>query len=89
MKEVVFNETIAKLMSKLEVLAALEHFTPEETLEIIEVASRLLRQNMVPSKHLSLVQAADRMRSFYEPGSELTQWTDEDPEDFQEYQDYA
>ena len=67
-------------MSKIEVLEALEHFTPEETLEIIEVASRLLRQNMVPSKHLSLVQAADRMRPFYEPGSDLSQWTDEDPE---------
>jgi hypothetical protein len=76
-------------MSKIEVLEALEHFTPEETLEIIEVASRLLRQNMVPSKHLSLVKAADRMRSFYEPGSDLAQWTDEDPESFQEYQDYA
>ncbi len=76
-------------MSKIEVLAALEHFTPEETLEVIEAASRLLRQTITPSKHLSLVQAADRMHSFYEPGSELTQWTDEDPEDFQEYQDYA
>ncbi len=76
-------------MSKLEVLKALEHFTAEETLEIIEVASRLLRQNIAPSKHLSLVQAADRMRPFYEPGSELTQWIDEDPEDFQAYQDYA
>ena len=86
----VFNEkTHLKLMSKLEVLEALEHFTPEETLEIIEVASRLLRRNITPSKHLSIVQAADRMRPFYEPGSELTQWTDENPEDFQEYQDYA
>lgn len=77
-------------MSKTEVLAALQNLTPEETLEVIEVASRLLRQNIAPPrKKLTLVQAADRMKAFYEPGSEHTQWIDEDPEDFQEYQDYA
>ena len=38
---------------------------------------------------LSLVQAAEQMKSFYEPGNELAQWTDEDPEDFQDYQSYA
>ena len=42
-----------------------------------------LRQNMTRPK-LSLVQAAEQMKSFYEPGNELAQWTDEDPEDFQE-----
>jgi hypothetical protein len=33
--------------------------------------------------------AAGQMKSFYEPGNELAQWTDEDPEDFQDYQSYA
>lgn len=76
-------------MSKTEVLAALHNLTPEETLEVIEVASRLLRQNITPTLKLTLIQAADRMKAFYEPGSEHTQWVDEDPEEFQEYQDYA
>jgi hypothetical protein len=69
-------------MSKTEVLAALQNLTPEETLEVIEVASRLLRQNIAPTPKLTLVQAADRMKAFYEPGSEHSQWVDEDPEDF-------
>lgn len=76
-------------MSKNEVLEALQHLTPEETLEVIEVASRLLRQNIALPKKLSLFQAAERMRPFYQTGSELTQWTDEDPEEFQGYQTYA
>jgi len=76
-------------MSKAEVLAALQNLTPEETLEVIEVASRLLQQHSAPTPRLTLVQAADRMKAFYEPGSAHTQWVDEGPEDFQEYQDYA
>jgi len=46
------------------------------------------RQNMTRPK-LSLVQAAEQMKSLYEPGNELAQWTDENPEDFQDYQSYA
>ena len=76
-------------MSKNGVLEALQYLTPEETLEVIEVASHLLRQNIALPKNLSLVQAAERMRSFYQIGSELTQWTDEDPEEFQDYQNPA
>ena len=75
-------------MSKAEVLEALQKLTSEETLEVIEIASRLLRQNMARPK-LTLLQAADKMQSFYEIGSELADWTDEDPEDFQDYQTYA
>jgi hypothetical protein len=74
-------------MSKAEVLEALQHLTSEEKLEVIEVASHLLRQTMMPK--LSLVQAAAQMQAFYGPGSALAQWTDEDPEDFQDYQNYA
>jgi hypothetical protein len=76
-------------MSKIEVLEALQHLTPEETLEVIETASRILRNNISPLPKLSLVQAADRMKAFYEPGHEHVQWVDEDPEEFQEYKDYA
>ncbi len=76
-------------MSKAEILQALQYLTPEEKLEVIEVASRLLRQNFIPKKQLSLVTAAEVMQPFYQLGSEYSQWTDEDPEDFCEYQDYA
>jgi antirestriction protein ArdC len=76
-------------MSKIEVLEALQHLTLEETLEVIETASRMLRNNISPLPKLSLVQAADRMKAFYEPGHEHVQWVDEDPEEFQEYKDYA
>ncbi len=76
-------------MGKAEVLKALHQLTLEEMLKVIEVASRLLRQNMAPPQKLSLGQAAEKMRPFYEVGSELTRWTDEDPEDFQDYQPYA
>jgi hypothetical protein len=41
-------------MSKTEVLAALQTFTTDETLEVIEVASRLLRQNHRSAPKLSL-----------------------------------
>ena len=75
-------------MSKVEVLEALQNLTSEETLEVIETASRLLRQNMARPK-LTLLQAANKMQSFYEIGSELADWTDEDPENFQDYQTYA
>jgi hypothetical protein len=49
----------------------------------------MLRNNISPLPKLSLVQAADRMKAFYEPGHEHVQWVDEDPEEFQEYKDYA
>jgi hypothetical protein len=67
-------------MRKAEILAARPHLTPEELQEVIKTASLLLN---IPPK-LSLAQAPDRMRPFYEPGSEHTQWTDEDPEEFLE-----
>jgi hypothetical protein len=38
---------------------------------------------------LSLAAAAEIMRSYYEEGSELTEFTDLDTEDFYEYKDYA
>ena len=76
-------------MSKTEILQALQYLTSEEKLEVIEAASRLLRQNLISPKLLSLVTAAEIMQPFYQSGSELSQWTDQDPEDFNDYPNYA
>ena len=77
-------------MNKAEVLAALRNFSLEDILDVIEVASQLLRRALTlkPSP-ATLAEAAAQMQPFYEANSELTQWTDEDPEEVQEYADYA
>lgn len=83
------------VMTKAEVLEALKKMTTEERLEVIEIASKLIREEVtakskVPlQKELSLAEAAEVMRSFYEQGSELVIFADLDTEDFYEYEDYA
>jgi Arc/MetJ-type ribon-helix-helix transcriptional regulator len=65
------------VMTKAEVLEALKKMTTEERLEVIEIASKLIREEIttkskVPlQKELSLAEAAEVMRSFYEQGSEV------------------
>jgi hypothetical protein len=76
-------------MSQPEVLQALQKMTQAEKLEVIEVASRLLCENLVIPPPLDLAAAATIMAPFYEASSELTQWTDADPEALYGYQDYA
>ncbi len=82
-------------MTKAEVLEALKQMTTEERLEIIEIASQLLRAELATKftpqveRHLSLAVASEVMRSYYEQGSELTVFTDSNIEDFYEYEDYA
>jgi len=82
-------------MMKAEVLEALKKMTSEERLEVIETASKLIREEIVaksklsPQKELSLAESAEVMRSFYEQGSEVVVFADRDIEDFYEYQDYA
>ncbi len=77
-------------MNKAEVLAALRHFSLEDILEVIEVASQLLRRALAPkAPSATLAEAVAQMQPFYEANSELTQWTDEDPEAIQDYADYA
>jgi hypothetical protein len=87
-------------MTKAEVLEALEKMTTEERLDVIEVASKLIREELIrkdilpkskfaPQKELSLAEAAEVMRSFYEPGSEVVIFADVDTEDFYEYESYA
>jgi hypothetical protein len=82
-------------MTKAEVWEALKKMTTEERLEVIEIASKLIREEIVAKSpvtlenELSLVEATEVMRSFYEQGSELVIFADRDPEDFYEYEDYA
>ncbi len=77
-------------MSKLEVMEALKQMTTDERLEIIEAASRLLRQDLMPRRQsISLAAAAEIMRRHYEVGTDLAMITDQDTEEFYEYHDYA
>lgn len=82
-------------MTKAEVLEALKNMTAEERLEVIETASKLIREEIFakskvsPQKELSLAEAAEVMRFFYEQGSEVVIFADRDTEDFYEYEDYA
>lgn len=81
-------------MKKTEVLKALKQMTTEDRLEIIETATKLIREELAPQHRLGVEQlsdstAAEVMRPFYEPGSELATFTDLDNEDFYEYEEYA
>ncbi len=81
-------------MTKAEVLKALKQMNTEDRLEIIEVASRLIREELVVKprvkvEQLTLAAAVEVMRPYYEQGSELTKFTDQDTEDFYEYEEYA
>ncbi|MEA5471642.1 hypothetical protein [Spirulina sp. 06S082] len=46
-------------------------------------------QNPATNEKISLRDAAEMMRSYYAKGSNLTEFVDDCPEDFYEYQDYA
>jgi hypothetical protein len=82
-------------MTKLEVLEALKKMTDQERLEVIETASKLIREEIATNskiyfhKELSLAEAAEIMRPFYEQGGELVVFADQEIEDFYEYEDYA
>ncbi|NJM67230.1 MAG: hypothetical protein HC851_16920 [Acaryochloris sp. RU_4_1] len=82
-------------MKKVEVLEALKQMTIEDQLEIIETASKLIRDELAGQSQqdikseLSLAAASEVMRSFYEQGSELASFTDLDTEDFYEHEEYA
>lgn len=82
-------------MTKAEVLEALKQMTTEERLEIIEIASRLSQEELAQQsrlkveQHLTLAEASEVMRPYYEQGSELAMFTEEDHKDFYEYEEYA
>jgi hypothetical protein len=75
-------------MGAIEVLEQLKHRTNPERLTVIETATRLIREDAVGPVRLVRAQdnrlraAAEAVKDLYEPGSELTEWTALDSEDF-------
>ncbi len=82
-------------MTKSQILEAIRLLQPLERLEIAEFTLQLIRKEMIKTpisqqmQHLSLVDAAEMMRSYYVEGSEMTEFSDLCQEDFYEYEDYA
>lgn len=77
-------------MTKAEVLEALKQMSTAERLEIIETVSKLIREEIAEQpklkveRKLSLAEAVEVMRPYYEQGSELVMFTDLNTEDFYE-----
>lgn len=86
---------VLKDMTKSQILDAIRLMQTQERLEIMECTLRLIREEMPQTSvsqqtpQLSLVDAADLMRSYYAEGSKLTEFSDRSQEDFYEYKDYA
>ncbi|UKO96048.1 hypothetical protein [Nostoc sp. UHCC 0870] len=76
-------------MIKAQILKAIKEMPNIERLEVIEFALRLVREDMDKPEELSLISAAELMRTYYVEGSELTEFVDTCNEDFYEYHDYA
>jgi hypothetical protein len=82
-------------MTKSELLDALKTMTIAEQLEILEVTSKIIRDRLSHKSPFPLRErteleiAAEKMRSHYAEGSELTAFTDRNSEDFYEYSEYA
>jgi hypothetical protein len=78
-------------MSTAQLVEELKHLSNAERLEVIEAATRLVRQDLGPSapgapaeQDRRMREAAGRLKDLYEPGGELTEWTALDSEDFTE-----
>lgn len=76
-------------MSTVELVEQLKHLNNAERLEVIEAATRLVRENLSPGmasapseQEQRLRDAAARVKELYEPGGELTEWTALDAEEF-------
>lgn len=65
-------------MTKIQVLEAIRQMPNVERLEIIEFASRLVREDMNDPKAFNLATAAEIMGSFYAEDPELTEFVDTD-----------
>lgn len=78
-------------MLKNQILDALREMPNVERLEISQFALRLVLvlEDMDKKEKLSLKDAAEIMRPYYEEGSELTEFVDTCDEEFYEYSDYA
>jgi hypothetical protein len=76
-------------MSATEIIEQLQHLSNADRLAVIEAASRLVRVDLLaessgarPQQDRRLQEAARALKDLYEPGGELTEWTDLDAEDF-------
>ena len=76
-------------MSTGQLLEHLRLLSDAERLEVIETASRLIRESIgsdkldaAKSRDCRMRAAATRLKSLYEPGGELTEWTALDAEGF-------
>lgn len=73
-------------MRTIELSEQLKQLSNTERLEVIELATRLIREDLSPdsrgSEHSQWEEAALAVRDLYEPGGELTEWTDLDAEEF-------
>jgi len=76
-------------MSTAQVLEQLRHLSNAERLEVVEAATRLVRDTLVSGPPDPRAEGDRRMRAaaasirdLYEPGGDLTEWTALDSEDF-------
>ena len=76
-------------MSTVELVEQLKQLSNAERLEVIEAATRLVRDNLTSpvaeeraERDRRMREAASRVNDLYEPGGELTEWTALDSEDF-------
>ncbi|MEX2141799.1 MAG: hypothetical protein WD894_21215 [Pirellulales bacterium] len=76
-------------MSTAQLVKELERLSNAERLEVIEAATRLVREDLGPGtagarteQDQRMREAAARLKDLYEPGGELTEWTTLDSEDF-------
>jgi hypothetical protein len=76
-------------MSTAQLVEELKRLSNAERLEVIEAATRLVREEIGPrtaclrdESDRRMREAAARVKDLYEPGGELTEWTVLDSEDF-------
>ena len=76
-------------MSTAQVLEQLRHLSNAERLEVVEAATRLVRDTLASGTpdpksegDRRIRVAAASVRDLYEPGGDLTEWTALDSEDF-------
>lgn len=80
-------------MTQIEILAALKHMTTEERLEIIETASRLMREEIVEKNRIKeernkrLEAAVEAAIPDYMPGGRLHDLWSSDSEDYYDSKD--
>jgi hypothetical protein len=75
-------------MSAAEVVEQLKHLSNPDRLAVIEAATRLVREDLAAQaadvraeQDRRMRAAAVALKSYYEPGGELTEWTSLDAEE--------